>query len=137
MSVPEISRDVALGQYSTIDWASFGRTGILSPEDVGVLKAAEDAPLDYSLGDAGTAKAFVASLLKVVARCSDVAAVQYALTRVEDVLLAEDCGTLMDRAALFADHATGALDAAPLMRSLEHGDDACVRGAGPFNFPST
>ena len=79
MSVPEISRDVALGQYSTIDWASFGRTGILSPEDVGVLKAAEDAPLDYSLGDAGTAKAFVASLLKVVARCSDVAARQYAL----------------------------------------------------------
>ena len=132
MSVPEISRDVALGQYSTIDWASFGRTGILSPEDVSVLKAA-DAPLDYSLGDAGT-KAFVASLLKVV-RGATTSARQYALTRVEDILLAEDCGTLMDRAALFADHATGALDAAPLMRAWSTATTR--RPRGPFNFPST
>ena len=96
MSVPEITRDVALGQYGAIDWPSFGRVGILSAADVAALKAAEDAPLDYSLGDVSAARAYVAALLAVVGRCGDVAARQYALTRVEDVLLAEDCGSLAD-----------------------------------------
>ncbi|KAH8051013.1 proton-transporting ATPase [Aureococcus anophagefferens] len=56
MSVPEITRDVALGQYGAIDWPSFGRVGILSAADVAALKAAEDAPLDYSLGDGAAAR---------------------------------------------------------------------------------
>ena len=126
--MPEITRDVALGQYGAIDWPSFGRVGILSAADVAALKAAEDAPLDYSLGDVSAARAYVAALLAVVGRCGDVAARQYALTRVEDVLLAEDCGSLADRVAHFV--CDGALDAAPFLRALERADDAyCARVA--------
>ena len=130
MSVPEISRDVALGQYSTIEWASFGRVGLLSPEDVETLRSAEEAPLDYSLGDASAARKYVGALLKVVSCVSDVAAQQYALTRIEDILLADDCGPLGARVAYFV--GADGLEASSFLRTLTHTADASRAGQEPL-----
>ena len=50
---------------------------------------------------------------------------QYALTRVEDVLLADECGPLVARVGLFC--GAGGLDAAPYLRVLLLCLKSCLR----------
>mmetsp|Transcript_25856 Transcript_25856/g.83737 ORF Transcript_25856/g.83737 Transcript_25856/m.83737 type:complete len:484 (+) Transcript_25856:117-1568(+) len=117
----EMTREKALALYSSIDWSSYGRVGILGGGDVDVLRVAENAPLDYTLKDDTAATKFASSLLKVVANVSDVPALQYTLTRIEDVLLfSDDNGlTLAKRVSLFEN-----FDDAALLRCLTHTKDA-------------
>ena len=123
MDDDEMTREKALALYTSIDWTSYGRMGILSGGDVDILRIAENAPLDYTLKDAGAASKFAKSLLKVVANVSDVPALQYTLTRIEDVLLfADDSGLpLSKRVGLFIDEA---FDDTPLLRCLTHTKDS-------------
>ena len=120
----EMSRERALALYSTIDWTAYGRIGILSASDVDILKIAENAPLDYTLKDEHSAGKFAKSLLKVVANVSDVPALQYTLTRIEDVLLfADDNGLpLAKRVAYFTEN--DVFEDKPFLRSLTHTRDA-------------
>mmetsp|Transcript_15832 Transcript_15832/g.49589 ORF Transcript_15832/g.49589 Transcript_15832/m.49589 type:complete len:457 (+) Transcript_15832:45-1415(+) len=112
-----MSREQALGLYSSIDWRSYGRAGLLSSVDVDTIAAAESTPLDYTLKEANLARSYVVSLVKVVGSVREASAQQYALTRLEDVLTAEECGSLEERLSLFAGD-DGAFDPSPFMRSL-------------------
>jgi len=123
MSVPDMSREVAIGLYGAVDWASFGRVGLLSAEAVASLAGGEAGPLSVVLADGAGARDYAAALASVVGDVSDVAAQQYALTRIEDILVADDAGPLAARVAWFCG-GDGVLDATPFMRSLEHASDA-------------
>lgn len=113
-----MSREQALSLHTTIDWTSFGRVGMLQRTDVDTIGSAESTPLEYTLKEPTLARNYVQSLLKVVGNVSDVSAQQYALTRLEDVLMAEECDSLENRIALFAGD-DGAFDPHPILRSLQ------------------
>ena len=74
MSVPEMTREVALGLFGTVDWASFARVGLVSTEAVATLERAEAGPLDAALRDEPRARAYASALLAVVGDVSDPAA---------------------------------------------------------------
>ena len=74
MSVPDMSREVAIGLYGAVDWASFGRVGLLSAEAVASLAAGEAGPLSVVLADGAGARDYAAALASVVGDVSDVAA---------------------------------------------------------------
>ena len=147
------SRDEALAAFRGIPWDTYVRAGgdagagdagahFLTAAEVATLRAAEDATLEYTLSDAKAAAAFAAALRKIILCVSDPTPQRYALTRVEDVLLAEDCGDLQSRAAHFlrppsgdaesAESAAGAsreLDCEPFLRAMATGDAFCQRAA--------
>lgn len=113
----ELSHEDALGQFSTIDWASYSRVGLLSSSEVSCMTAAESAPLDYTLKEPTLGKSFAQALLKVVGSVSDIPAQQYALTRLCDVLMAEDCGPLEDRVEYLL-RQDGTFEPGPFLKSL-------------------
>lgn len=91
-----VTREQALGLYSSIDWASYGRVGLLNSSDVSAISEGEK---NNVVGSGGVEEGYVRSLMKVVGSVSEVAAQQYALTRLSDVLTEEsaawyDCEAL-------------------------------------------
>ncbi|KAJ8601127.1 hypothetical protein CTAYLR_008826 [Chrysophaeum taylorii] len=127
-SLSLVCREDAVRGFASIDWGSYARSGVLTPGDVEALEAAEATPLDYTLREPVLGEKFVKTLVKVVGTVSEVGAQRYALTRLEDILMAEGCGSLESRVAHFADD--GRVDPSPFMRSLSDGGDSYAAKVG-------
>ncbi|KAM3574356.1 hypothetical protein VYU27_003744 [Nannochloropsis oceanica] len=119
-----IDKEQVLATFSGISWDKYGRT-MLDAEEVKILKACDDKPLDFLLADKGDATKLASTLLKLVSSMSEVVVQQYALTHIEDIL-SED---LPQRALLFSPDGGKTFDATPFLRAFDQGDLYCKKSA--------
>jgi len=114
-----IYREDALRQFENIDWAAYTRTGsFLNQDEVKILQAVENQPLEVIFTDEKGAEEYIELLLKVLQNVtSNQKATNYILTKMEDIL-ANDASK---RSKFFL---TGSgVDCAPFMRLIRGNDE--------------
>ncbi|CAM9186984.1 unnamed protein product [Sphacelaria rigidula] len=108
-------------KFSDVDWATLVRSGgFLSQQEVEMLQASDESPVEYLVHNEAEARKYVRLLMKLMGNLtSDTRAQQFAVSRTEDIV-AED---ISRRARLFCEPGKP-LDQTPFLRVISSGDAA-------------